>query len=575
MFISYSRDTEWLERLQVHLRALEREGLIDRWDETRIQSGQKWDSEIRDALATARVAILLDSADFLASDFIAEKELPALLTAAESERVMILPVIVKASRFKKTRLIQFQSVNAPENPLIKLPEWESEEILVKLADEVEAAMAKSPGEKAVGREGDATPLWTVPFERNFFFTGREAYLERLYQSLAGRGRAMLSGLGGTGKTQIAVEYAYRRRGEYEHVLWLTAETELEMGAGYAQLTRLLGLPEQHEGDAQPTVDAVKRWLEGTDGWLFVLDNANDPAGQAPFLPWGEHGHILLTSRSHDGQVLGIVKPIEIEELPSEEALSFLLKRTGREDASPEEREAARQLGGELGRLPLALEQAAAYVTAKEIRFADYLASFKKRRLELLHEARPMIGTHPEPLATTWAMNFSEVSRVPAAADLPRAGAFLGADEIPIEFFTRGVSHLGPALAGTLAHADEDPLALSGVLEPLRRYSLVRRDVAAGAISIHSLVQEVVRGSLDEDEYGRWVDRVVNAMNSALPPDEYRYWGAWDGFLAHARRVVGHAEDQPKITVECAWLLNSIGYHLQQRRFLREQQSGGT
>ena len=140
IFISYShRDAEWLERLQVHLKPLEREGLIERWDDTRLQPGMVWREEIRQALTTARVAVLLISADFLASDFIATDELLPLLAAAEAEGLVILPLIVGPSQFEHLpSLSRFQAVNPPSKPLIGLPKVEQENVLLALANRIRA-----------------------------------------------------------------------------------------------------------------------------------------------------------------------------------------------------------------------------------------------------------------------------------------------------------------------------------------------------------------------------------------------------------------------------------------------------
>ncbi|MFZ0258331.1 MAG: toll/interleukin-1 receptor domain-containing protein [Gammaproteobacteria bacterium] len=135
VFISYShQDKAWLERLQVHLKPLEREGMIERWDDTKIQPGAKWREEIAEAIRHAKVAVLLVSADFLASDFIATEELPPLLVGAKDEGAVILPIIVSPSRFEQTPLAQFQSVNPPSQPLMSLPKTDQETIFVRVAD---------------------------------------------------------------------------------------------------------------------------------------------------------------------------------------------------------------------------------------------------------------------------------------------------------------------------------------------------------------------------------------------------------------------------------------------------------
>lgn len=143
VFISYSHaDAEWLERLQKHLKPLQREG-IEVWDDTRLKPGEPWREEIRAVLAAAKIAILLISADFLASDFIVTDELPPLLKAAADEGTIILPVIVSASRFDRMEnLSRFQAVNALNKPLVKMRRANQEEVLDNVARAVEDALKR-------------------------------------------------------------------------------------------------------------------------------------------------------------------------------------------------------------------------------------------------------------------------------------------------------------------------------------------------------------------------------------------------------------------------------------------------
>jgi hypothetical protein len=145
VFVSYSReDKRWLKRLQVHLKPLERDVQVDLWDDTRIKAGAEWKSEIESALASAGVAVLLVSADFLASDFITTEELPKLLTAAEKDGATIIPVIVSPSQFLDSPLARFQSVNPPERPLIDLPKAKSEAFFADAANAVRSALTDVP-----------------------------------------------------------------------------------------------------------------------------------------------------------------------------------------------------------------------------------------------------------------------------------------------------------------------------------------------------------------------------------------------------------------------------------------------
>lgn len=144
-FISYSHhDSAYLQRLQTHLSYYIRADQIDVWDDTRIKAGSKWREEIEKALQVANVAVLLISADFLASDFIATNELPPLLTAAEIEGVTILPVIVSYSAFKHTELAQFQSVNPPSSPLVSQTHADQEALWSKVAERVRDVLKGPP-----------------------------------------------------------------------------------------------------------------------------------------------------------------------------------------------------------------------------------------------------------------------------------------------------------------------------------------------------------------------------------------------------------------------------------------------
>jgi hypothetical protein len=182
VFISYShRDTDWLERLQVHLRPLMRESTIEVWDDTQIRPGAAWRDEIRAALANAKVAILLISADFLASDFIASEELPPLLAAAKDEGAIILPLIVSPSRFTRTEsLSRYQAVNDPVKPLVSMTKGEQEKVLDGVAERIESAIgAQELRAKLDSVQGRQERL---EFLIRHFVTGPELYFLKGFSS---------------------------------------------------------------------------------------------------------------------------------------------------------------------------------------------------------------------------------------------------------------------------------------------------------------------------------------------------------------------------------------------------------
>jgi TIR domain len=140
VFVSYSHadDPAWLKRVQVHLEPLVREGRVELWDDTRIKSGERWREEIRGALVRAKVAVLLISADFYASDFIADKELPRLLEAERERGLVILGLHIDHSRFDRDRVLsEYQTINTPDQPIEGLSKAQQEKVFDDLARRIE------------------------------------------------------------------------------------------------------------------------------------------------------------------------------------------------------------------------------------------------------------------------------------------------------------------------------------------------------------------------------------------------------------------------------------------------------
>lgn len=164
VFISYShRDRRWLDRLMVHLKPLERAGMIVPWEDTRIRAGERWRDEIETSMAAARVAVLLVSAEFLASDFIAKNELPPLLESARAKGLIVIPVIVSPCRYEQTpALASLQSINPPSKALSRLRKADSEEYFVKLSIQIEGALSVGNTSSAQTAAVTAVPRFPFP-----------------------------------------------------------------------------------------------------------------------------------------------------------------------------------------------------------------------------------------------------------------------------------------------------------------------------------------------------------------------------------------------------------------------------
>jgi len=427
------------------------------------------------------------------------------------------------------------------------------------------------GTEPVGRQ----QVWNVPYPRNPFFTGREELLSRLYDQLqAGQAMALsqpqaISGLGGIGKTQLALEYAYRYRGDYQAVLWTQADTRENLTSSYLTIAALLNLPEKNEQESARVIAAVKNWLQRNTGWLLILDNADDLALARDFLPPSVGGHVLLTTRA---QAMGrFARRLEVDSLPTELGALFLLCRAGLlpaeatlEQASTAEQAHAKEICEEMGGLPLALDQAGAYIEETGCSLSEYQRLFQQHRADLLAEHQGLVEDHPKSVATTWSLSFAQVEQKnPAAADLLRLCAFLAPDVIPEEIVTQGAEHLGPQLApvGT------DAYLLNQSIEALRAYSLLRREAShetAPSLSVHRLVQAVLKDQMDEQSRHQWTQRAVRAVNAAFPYIEHRTWPQCDRLLPHALLCAELIAQEHMTFPEATRLLNQTGYYLKER-----------
>jgi tetratricopeptide (TPR) repeat protein len=390
-------------------------------------------------------------------------------------------------------------------------------------------------------------------------------LAQVQQALAAQGRVALSGLGGVGKTQTAVEYAHRHLDKYDHVFWATADSQEALISGYVAIAGLLKLPESDAQDQTLAVGAVKRWLASSQRWLLLLDNADRPEILEPFLPSEPKGHILLTSRAQLFDTIDIVKPVDVDEMSYAEARNFLFKRTGREEGGGPEPKAASQLTAELGFLPLALEQACAYIVRNKSLFQDYLHSFRKRRLQLLNKHGPVAGGYRESVRTTWSMNFRELEKESgAAADLLRLCAFLSPDSIPIEFLTMGAPALGNLISAALANVQEDPVVLDETLAPLTYFSLIRRQIDTRSYSLHRLVQEVVSAELNPKRRRLWAERAVRALELAFPDTHFSTWSVCERFLPQVHACANLIDQWAFGFLEAGQLLQRAGVYLSER-----------
>ena len=369
-----------------------------------------------------------------------------------------------------------------------------------------------------------TEIWHVPYQRNMFFTGREETLQNLRRILAAGKTAALtqpqaiSGLGGVGKTQTAIEYVYRYRHDYHTILWLRADSPETLLTELVNIARILNLPEKDEQDQNRITHAVKRWLKIHREWLLVLDNVEDAQLVEELLPTGHQGCVLLTTRSQVTEPFA--QASELEKMTAEEGVTFLLRRTKIIELEASLKQApetvqieAEKVWKEMDGLPLALDQAGAYILETKCGLLKYIDLYHRQRTKLLNRRGKATSDHPEPVTTTFSLSFEKVQYVnPAAAELLQLCAFLDPDAIPEEILQVETLELSPVLQ-SLA---KDPMLLDDAIGELGKYSLIKRNADIHMLSIHHLVQAVLQDSLSRDEQRVWSERTVRILHKVFP-----------------------------------------------------------
>ena len=395
--------------------------------------------------------------------------------------------------------------------------------------------------------------------------GREALLTQLDSRLSvGDGSAprtvSLYGLGGAGKTSVAVEYAFRHLAEVGVAWQFHAEDATVLTAEFSELAAQLGA--RGVADIRDPVTSVHAVLARFPApWLLIFDNASDMASVAAFLPPAGPGRVVITSQNPNWPG----RPLRVPMLEPGTAAAFLANRTGDPD-----REAAQDLAEVLGRLPLALEQAAAYITSGDsLTLADYLVLFRQRRAEMLSRGEPT--GYDKTVATTWALAFDRLQEsTPVAVGLLRLLAFYAPEEIPLRLLLQPriglADRLGDQVVPLLAPLLEDPLAVGDAVGALRRYSLVT-PAEGGSLSVHRLVQAVTEAEMSAEQALEWRQAAASVVEAAIPdhPHDPEMWPVFGLLLPHAQAALAIDSDG---TQRVATYIGDSGNYAAARDLLR-------
>ncbi|GGX64098.1 FxSxx-COOH system tetratricopeptide repeat protein [Streptomyces hiroshimensis] len=403
----------------------------------------------------------------------------------------------------------------------------------------EPQMERDTSETWITRTGRPAVMGNVP-QKNPNFTGRESLLREIEEQLRGDGTTAvlpqaLHGMGGVGKSQLAIEYIYRHSHEYNVVWWIPAEQESLILGALSQLARRLGL--EVGPQANTTVPAVREALRSGkpyDNWLLVFDNAEDIDVVRRYFPTDGPGKILITSRNREWE--RIVPPLSVDVFTRAESVALLQRRARSMNAQDADR-----LAEALGDLPLAVEQAGAWIAATGMPVAEYVELLEQRTPGILHlDPAP---DYPVSVAAAWNISLESLAGSnPASRQLLDICACMSPEPIPISALraSRAIE-ISPELDPVL----RNPVLIGRATRDLNRLSLIKLDHGTGTLQMHRLMQAVLLEAMTPEKAAqtRHAAHVLLAAAKPGAPHASDQWGAYQSLLPHVI-VSGavHSED---------------------------------
>jgi hypothetical protein len=417
-------------------------------------------------------------------------------------------------------------------------------------------------EKIQPHHGPDEVKFIVPYERNPHFKGRGELLTKLHKKLCEivpdqhNHRVALYGLGGVGKTQLTLEYVYRhwQSKTYDRVYWISAVSQATLFTGLREIgVRAQCVPENTDLKPSDIAKSVLRWLSAqSDKLLFVIDNLDDVTVVDEYLPDTTiDRHTLITTRNQHCDDIP-AEGLEVGILEITEAKQLLLTRAklARSVGQTRERNSeADEIVKELGCLPLAIEQAAAYIREASHDIFRFLPSYRNDRK--FYHARMSKGNrkiYPNSLANTWHLSFQQVQQNShSAAELLRLLAFLNPDSVMIEFLERGIKGLTEELQALVA----DRKKLYDALAELTRFSLIgSQDEGSQRISIHRLVQSTIQDDMTPSEFSAMTMTAIELCQFGFPD------GDWD--ILEVRQRGREYRDQVVLPLRAIGYIESVG-----------------
>lgn len=538
IFLSYaitsSKDKKLFDELTTHLSILQSHYPTYEWYDSELSAGSPITQFIEDHLNRADLIVLLVSADFFACS---ELEMKLALARIATGAARLIPVLLRPSDWNATPLTHYAPLPSDGKPISL---WSDRDAAcTNVVQGIRQALDDLASQETIPTNSTPQrfPVCDPPYTYDDLFTDRETILAGIsafFTSTRPRRTSVLalSGIGGIGKTAIALEYCYLASQTCRDILWFNASSRTVLSTYVRTLAGQLSLPDSIRQDEQQLFATIKQWLHDQPDWLLVLDQIEDMTLLDLIVPPLSSGRVLLTTRARNTRNHIAILPVSSMDIDS--SALFLLRRMHvlppqalLDQAPPEAVHGAIAIAQEMDGVPLALEQTGAYLEKLDDDFSISLALYKKQRTQGLNEHEPTGDTHHR--AETHVFTFEQLKDTPDL-NLLHLLAFLYPDAIPEGLLVNGAQALDEPLQSLAVHA----LTLHQALAELCHASLIRYHADRSVLQIQRVVQEMVIESLTIEQQHYWAEQAVHLVNHAFPEVRFDTQALCERYLPQAQ-----------------------------------------
>lgn len=566
ILIAYApEDSTWIERFHAHISVLQASYPSHQWYNCELRTESAAIQLAETYFNTADLIILFMSADFLALNRYYEHSIEHIMKRSNAEETRLIPVLLRSIYWNASPLSRYQPLPSNGQFINQWPDHDAAftHVVQQLGAVIETLASQQSKRPSVFSQH--VPLCDPPYTCHDLFTDRQSILKKIkafFVSTRPQRTPILalSGIGGIGKTSIALEYCYQTTltKTYQETLWFNASSRIMLSTYATALADQIAFPQGVREDDQQLFFAIKQWLQNLPNWLLVLDQIEDMTLVGLIVPPLSNGHVLLTTRRQSTGQHATFLPVTSMDINS--SALYLLRRMqilpaqAPLDQAPvaiarEAQEVANTLHG----FPLALNQVGAYLEQYGVSFSMYLAYYQKQRMNLLSKHELLPDDRQESVVSVHLCALEPLQGTPSL-DLLYLLAFLYPDSIPLGLLTNGASALSEPLYSLAAN----PLLLHQALGALRSSSLIHNHADSAVFQIQRITQDVLIDLLTIDQQEYWAQQAVLLVNHAFPEIRFDTRIDCERFLPQAEHCAILIERFHLTLKEGALLLERLG-----------------